>query len=870
MELEARRDLSGVQLNLIDHSDQIALFKSWLGERRAGGVLALDLETSGFNPYASGARIRLAQIGDAMTGWAIPWDMWPGLVLETLGEYDGVLVLHNSTFDIKWLEEHSPWRADWSKIRDTMIAARLVNPLFPAGLKPQSDRFIDRRASVGQKMLDEAFVKHGWTWDTVPIDFGPYWQYSALDTCLTVRLDEMYQAAVGAGAPYAEAFDLEMATLRITTKMEQKGALIDRDYCTMMYAKCADYENELKQWAKASFGGVLIGSPGQLARKFHDLGAEITVFTEKGHPKVDKWQLQIFADADNGYSPEAQKLAAVTLEQRKYGKLASSYFDNFVKGNIDGIIHASINPMAARTGRMSISAPALQQLPRGDAMVRRSFLAREGNSLIATDFSQIEMRMMAVFADDPELQRAFAEADASGGDFFVNLGREIYREPGFSKADGRRNLIKSSLYGKAYGAGVAKMAETAGIPVDRMRTVSDSIDARYPGIKNFMRKIEDIGKRREYEEGEGYVMGLDGRRLPCDTNKVYTLVNYCVAPETPILRSDLTHAAASKIQVGDRLVAFDEHPTPNPEPTVSGRVHNVRRWRTAVVEAVSTVVKPSMRVTLEDGRSVVCSNDHQWLVVHSTQTQPRTRWAQASDLTVGSVLHSVGTPWEVDESRGAGWLAGLYDGEGYLGTRPMGKSTTSLVFSQLPGAVMDKFMLEMDQRALGYKYIESSPRSTSPTASCVTSSLPRIMRVLGTLQPERFRAKFESVYEGGALTGGSVDHVRVAAIEYLGDCTLSSIQTTTRTLIANGILSHNCIQGGASVIYKRALSRLDAAGYGDTFIIPVHDEIIMDIPTEDAAAALVDVPRIMEDNSFAVAISAHSGGPYANWGNAYE
>ena len=605
MDLEARRDLAGVQVHLVDHSDEIANFKSWLGERRAGNALALDLETSGLSPYDKGARIRLAQVGDAMTGWAIPWDLWPGLILETLGEYDGALILHNAGFDIKWMEHFTPWRVNWSKVRDTMLAARLVNPLFPAGLKPQSDRFIDRRASIGQKLLDEAFVKHGWTWDTVPTDFEPYWSYGALDTVLTVRLDEMYQPAVGPGAPYEEAFDLEMATLRITTRMEQKGALIDRDYCTNMYDKCADYEGAIKQWARDNFGGVQIGSPGQLARKFHDLGADITVFTEKGHPKVDKWQLQIFADPDNGYPGAAQALATQVLLQRKYGKLASSYFGNFLTQNTDGIIHASINPMAARTGRMSISNPALQQLPRGDATVRNAFIPRDGNVLIATDFSQIEMRMLGHFSADPELQKAFHDADESGGDFFVNIGREVYGEPGFVKADKRRNLIKSTMYGMAYGAGVAKMAETAGVPVDRMRDVSDALTARYPGIKNFMKQVENVGKRREYEEGEGYVTGIDGRRLPCDTGRVYTLVNYL-------------------------------------------------------------------------------------------------------------------------------------------------------------------------------------------------------------------------------------------------------------------------IQGGAAVAYKRALSRLDAAGYGDTFIIPVHDEIVMDLPAEDAAAALVDVPRVMKDTSFAVDIPADAEGPFAkSWGEKY-
>ncbi len=444
MELVANRDLSGVQLNLIERSDEIADFKRWLGERRPGSSIAFDLETSGLDPYAVGSRIRLAQIGDGVTGWAIPWDLWPGLVVETLREWDGLIDGHNIGFDIKWLEHFSPWRANWAKIRDTMLMARLVNPLFPAGLKQQGDRFIDRKASYGQKLLDEAFVKHGWGWDTVPVNFEPYWSYGALDTCLTERLADMYEPAVGPGMPYAEAFDLEMATLRITTRMEQKAARIDIDYCQRMHDYCARRENVIKAWGTEHFG-ISIGSPGKLARKFEELGAHITNFTPGGSPKVDKWQLQIFADPDNDYPGAAQALATQVLEQRKYGKLASSYFGNFLSQNRDGLVHASINPMAARTGRMSISNPALQQLPRGDAMVRAAFIPREGNVLLATDFSQIEMRMLGHFSGDPELQKAFHDADESGGDFFVNIGREVYRDPTFTKADKRRGLIKGCV-----------------------------------------------------------------------------------------------------------------------------------------------------------------------------------------------------------------------------------------------------------------------------------------------------------------------------------------------------------------------------------------------------------------------------------------
>lgn len=870
--LSARRDLSDVRVNLIQHSSEIEEFRRWLSERRPGSVLAFDLETSGLSPYARGARIRLAQVGDGQTGWAIPWDLWKGLALETLTEYEGPLVGHNSTFDIKWLEHFSDWRAPWARVHDTMIAARIHDPISSASLKYLSDRYIDKRASYGQKMLDEAFVKHGWTWDTVPIEFEPFWSYGALDTVLTARLHEMYQKRTAPGGPDAEAYDLEMNTLRIVTRMEQRGIRVDLDYAREMYDKCDDYAERILAWGKETFG-IRLSSIDQLGQKFIDLGAEILETTATGKPKVDKYQLQIFADPDNDYPMDVRILAGQVLAMRKHQKLASAYFRNVLETAVpssDGdIVHASINPLAARTGRMSVSAPALQQLPRGDAMVRNMFVARNGNRIIATDFSQIEMRMMAVFSEDPELQHAFQDADESGGDFFVNIGREVYRDPEFDKKDKRRGLIKGTMYGLCYGAGPAKMAVTAGVPVDRMKHTVDALTTRYPGIKNFMRSVEDVGKRREMHDGQGWIEGIDGRRFPCDTGKVYTLVNYCLAPDTPILRSDLTHVPAAKIQMGDRLVAFDEETQPNTELTARGRAYYQRRWRTAVVEAVTEVVKPTMRLTLSDGRTVECSDDHLWLARHTTQTQPRTRWVPTKKLVVGQLLHSIGMPWEVSESRDGGWLAGLYDGEGYLGTRPMGKQSTALLFSQCLGTVMDRFQTVMHDLDLPYRYASPSPSSTSLTASCYTTAVPQIMRILGVLQPERFKPLFESVYEGGALTGGAVDYVAVERIEYIGKRSLISIQTSTRTLIANGILSHNCIQGGAAVAFKRALSRLDAAGYGDYFLLPVHDEILVDIPEEQVAEALSDIPKIMQDDSMAVSIPADAEGPYERWGEKY-
>jgi DNA polymerase-1 len=219
-------------------------------------------------------------------------------------------------------------------------------------------------------------------------------------------------------------------------------------------------------------------------------------------------------------------MAKIILDLRKADKLAGTYFSNFLKMNADGILHPSIKTLGARTGRMSMTNPALQTLPKGEATVRDAFIPYEGHALISCDYSQVEMRLMAHFSEDERLIGAFLDADAAGGDFFVSIGKDIYQDPDFNKKDKRRGLVKNTMYGKAYGAGKKKMAETAGVPYNLMSAVVDQIDASYPGLKGFAGKVEDIGFRREREEGEGYVLTPFGRRLPCDSGRVYSLVNY--------------------------------------------------------------------------------------------------------------------------------------------------------------------------------------------------------------------------------------------------------------------------------------------------------------------------------------------------------
>jgi hypothetical protein len=174
----------------------------------------------------------------------------------------------------------------------------------------------------------------------------------------------------------------------------------------------------------------------------------------------------------------------------------------------------------------SITDPPAQQLPKNDTTIRRAFIPRDGNVIIATDFAQIEMRLLAHFSKDKDLQQAFRDADASGGDFFVEVGKSVYNDPGFQKPDKRRGLIKNVCYGLAYGAGTVKMAESAGVPVDQMKAAADALTSRFPGIRAFMKEVEHLGVQRERTTGQGFIVTPYGRRLPCDEGKAYTLTNY--------------------------------------------------------------------------------------------------------------------------------------------------------------------------------------------------------------------------------------------------------------------------------------------------------------------------------------------------------
>lgn len=512
--------LPDVELRLVDCIDDLFDLKRWLGERRE--IMGLDTETSGLDPYAPGARLRLIQIGDHQAGWAIPWEGWGGAALECMNAWEGEFTLHNASFDAKWLKKHANWDIPWDRTHDTMIMAQIERPDKPNDLKTLCDLFIDPMASEGQKALKAAFKAHNWGWDTVPIDFEAYWVYSALDPVLAAHLWTHFRT----DQKFPQTYDLEMAVRRICTSMEETGMRVDLEYSQKKYDELQEQVQKSKEWAQSNWG-ISIGSNPQIADFFENkLGARFEFFSEKtGNPSVNKDQIALFTDSED---PMVSGVAKFITDVRAAEKMSNTYFKNFLEMNNDGVVHPSVKTMGARTGRMSVTDPALQTIPKDDKFgVRGAFIRRNpGEILISCDYSQVEMRLLAHFSGDAALQAAFREADATGGDFFVSIGRQIYNDPNFSKKDKRRGLMKNVMYGAAYGSGIQKMADAAGVPFEQMKQVSDDIFKTYPGIKAFMSETEALGNQREEVEGVGYIVTGTGRRIPADKGKMYTLTNY--------------------------------------------------------------------------------------------------------------------------------------------------------------------------------------------------------------------------------------------------------------------------------------------------------------------------------------------------------
>jgi DNA polymerase-1 len=514
--------LDNVKLHLIDSVDEAGKLMTWLGERRPDEIIGIDIESTGLDKFKD--TIRLVQIGDQETGWAIPWEDWGGVVREVVRKYDGWYVGHNFiNFDWTFLDRAGV-RVPRHRLHDTRPLAHILDPTYSTALKNLASKHVDSRAAGMQQSLDEAIgAKGGWTWATVPIDFPQYWQYGALDPVISLRLWDFLKAKIDADGSW-KAYEVEIGVAWVTRQMEINGAHVDRAYASQYQDKYARYCDEVAQWVKSTYNV----SPGSNQAIIDVLRAEGFDFVKRTKSGADALDADVLASIDH-------PLASAVLSRRKLQKVGSTYLSHIVSdADADDLMHPSINPLGARTSRMSMSGPNLQNLPRASesnpaaTTVRNCYTTRYGDAgrMVFTDFSQIEMRGLAHMSQDAGMKAAFLKTDE---DFFVNLARDVFRDDTITKKDPRRQVVKNVGYGKIYGAGIAKLALTARISEEQAAAAMHAFDASFPGVRAFQNRVQRVALERKAAEGVGYVRSpLTNRRHPSDPGKEYALVNYLV------------------------------------------------------------------------------------------------------------------------------------------------------------------------------------------------------------------------------------------------------------------------------------------------------------------------------------------------------
>jgi DNA polymerase-1 len=510
-----------VRISVVEDVRDLEVLLSWA--LRLGAV-ALDVETTGLDIFGQD-RLRLVQFGNRSESFVLDVERFPAHLdtVATIIKAVPRLVLHNAAFDLLALDRVGVLELDtvWSRVIDTRVLAHLLDPRSAAeggpghGLKALAAYHLGDDADRYQAELHQRFrtlrLTRSSGWAGIETTDEAFLRYAAVDTVLTARL----YYALGPLARLQQldrlaAFESQVGL--VCAKMQRTGLLLDVQYAEELRAYYESEETAGRQEA-ASFGIEKVNSPAQVAEVLTALGAPLTERTPSGAPKVDRAVLTAIASS---HGPAAAPAAAV-LRAKQANKFRTSYVEvTLARRDSADRVHPTINPLQARTARMSISDPPLQQLPSGDWRVRRMFVPRPGSRLISVDFSQVEMRVLAALSGDA----AMTEAIVSGEDLHSTAARLMFG-PDFTEKD--RKLAKVAGFAKVYGGGAATIARQTGVTTDVAKAATERYDRAFPGIRRLARLLQE---RAEFSALD--VETPTGRRLPLDRDRLYAAVNYLV------------------------------------------------------------------------------------------------------------------------------------------------------------------------------------------------------------------------------------------------------------------------------------------------------------------------------------------------------
>lgn len=335
------------------------------------------------------------------------------------------------------------------------------------------------------------------------VEIGVATRYAAEDADITLRLHQAIWPKLAAEAGPASVYrDLEMPLVPVLARMEQRGVLVDVDALRKQGRQLATRMQELTEQCHALAGHPFsLDSPKQLqALLFEELKLTAVLKTPKGQPSTNEEALEAIADE--------HELPRLILEYRGLAKLRSTYTEKLAEivNPRTGRVHTSYHQATAATGRLSSSDPNLQNIPvrtEEGRRIRQAFVAPSGWKILAADYSQIELRIMAHLSGDEGLLAAFH----SGQDIHRATAAEVFGVALDAVDSNQRRAAKAINFGLMYGMGAFGLARQLGIDRPEAQDYIARYFQRYPGVKDFMERI------REQAHRDGYVETLFGRRL---------------------------------------------------------------------------------------------------------------------------------------------------------------------------------------------------------------------------------------------------------------------------------------------------------------------------------------------------------------------
>ncbi|MEE1890604.1 DNA polymerase I [Pseudomonas carassii] len=490
-----------------------ARFDAWLEKLRQAPLFAFDTETTGLDAQQAqlvGLSFAVEPHEAAYVPLAHDYEGAPAqldrdavlLALKPLLEDPAKgKIGQNAKYDINILANGSPAILMRGVAYDTMLESYVLDSTATRhDMDSLAQKYLDH-TTIGFEDIAGKGAKQ-LTFNQIPLEkAGPY---AAEDADITLRLHHALQARLAKTPSVLPVLmDIEMPLVPVLAKIERQGALVDAALLGVqsgeLGAKLVELEREAYALAGEEFN---LGSPKQLGAILYDkLGMPVLSKTAKGQPSTAEAVLDDLAE--QGYP-----LPKVLMQYRSLSKLKSTYTDK-LPGQINprtGRIHTSYQQAVAATGRLSSSDPNLQNIPVRTAegrRIRQAFVASPGYRLLAADYSQIELRIMAHLAKDEGLLHAFR----NDLDVHRATAAEVF---GVALADvttDQRRSAKAINFGLIYGMSAFGLAKQIGVDRKQSQDYIDRYFARYPGVLAYMERT------RAQAAEQGFVETLFGRRL---------------------------------------------------------------------------------------------------------------------------------------------------------------------------------------------------------------------------------------------------------------------------------------------------------------------------------------------------------------------